>query len=109
MRFLFVLFCVLLTADAYGQQPAAPVVSVNQPSTAAAYVGKPISAVVLMVEGKPLTDAMLLGLIESRAGTPLSMAAVRETIAHLYSLGRYQDVSVEAVADGGHGQWRAGT
>ncbi|HVJ28192.1 MAG TPA: POTRA domain-containing protein, partial [Vicinamibacterales bacterium] len=74
--------------------------SVNQPSTAAAYVGKPISAVVLMVEGKPLTDAMLLGLIESRAGTPLSMAAVRETIAHLYSLGRYQDVSVEAVADG---------
>ncbi|HVJ27881.1 MAG TPA: POTRA domain-containing protein [Vicinamibacterales bacterium] len=100
MRFLFVLFCVLLTADAYGQQPAAAV-SVNQPSTAAAYVGKPISAVVLMVEGKPLTDAMLLGLIESRAGTPLSMAAVRETIAHLYSLGRYQDVSVEAVADGG--------
>jgi len=102
MRSLFVLFCALFTADVYAQQPPVPgSLSASGPSGAAAYVGKPVSAVVLIVEGKPLNDAMLLGLIESRAGSPLSMAAVRETIAHLYSLGRFQEVSAEAVADGG--------
>ena len=102
MRALVFLFCALVAADVRAQQPPAPAgtLSASAPSSAAAYVGKPISAVVLMVEGQPLNDEMLLGLIESRAGTPLSMAAVRETIAHLYSLGRFQDVSVEAAADG---------
>lgn len=67
---------------------------------AAAYVGKSITSVTLMEEGRRLDDQMLLSLIESRAGTPLSMAAIRETIAHLYSLGRFQEVSVEAVDEG---------
>ena len=48
------------------------------------------------------TDATLTELIETRVGEPLSVAEVRETIAHLYSLGRFQDVQVEAIdaADG---------
>ena len=102
MRLLLVLFCccALATADATAQQPPAPPLSASQPSPAAAYVGKPVSAVLLMVEGQPLTDPMVLGLIESRAGAPLSMASVRETIAHLYSLGRFQEVLVDAAADG---------
>lgn len=102
MRLLLAVLCVLLAGEAFAQQPPAPApgLSATQPSTAAAYIGKPIAAVVLSVEGRPLDDEVLLGLIESRAGTPLSMASVRETIAHLYSLGRFQEVSVDAVAAG---------
>src|SRR5688572_2389842 len=102
MRALLTLVCLLAlgTPDATAQQPLPPNLSASQPSPAGAYVGKPISAVILMSEGKPLTDVMLLGLIESRVGTALSMASVRETIAHLYSLGRFQEVSVEAAAAG---------
>jgi outer membrane protein insertion porin family len=99
---LTVLF-VLAAGDLRAQQtpaPAAPVVSAGQPSPAAAFVGRTISHVELIVEGKPIDDTMLLGLIESPAGSPLSMATVRETIAHLYSLGRFQEVSVEAAAEG---------
>ena len=41
---------------------------------------------------------MLLDLIEVRVGQPLSIGAVRESIAHIYSLGRFQDVQVEAAS-----------
>ncbi len=99
---MFALVCLLAlgSLDASAQQPPPATLSASQPSAAGAYVGKPILAVVLTSEGQPLNDEMLLGLIESRVGTPLSMAAVRETIAHLYSLGRFQEVSVEAAAAG---------
>lgn len=104
MRMLVALLFAMAAADAHAQQAppagAAAGLSAKQPSTAAAFAGRPITRVELSVEGKPTEDAMLLGLIESRAGTPLSMAAVRETIAHLYSLGRFQEISVDAAADG---------
>jgi outer membrane protein assembly complex protein YaeT len=100
MRLLLVLLCALVAVNADAQQAPAPPLSASQPSTAATYLGRSISAVVLTVEGEPVTDPMLLGLIESRTGTPLSMASVRETIAHLYSLGRFQNVSVNAAVDG---------
>ena len=108
MRSLALIWLIVFaTVDAAGQQPPAanlpagqPAASLSaaQPSAAASFVGKPIASAVLMEEGQPLLDPMVLGLIESRVGSPLSMAAVRETIAHLYSLGRFQEVTVEAAA-----------
>ena len=45
-------------------------------------------------EGEPVTDPVILGLIQSRAGMPLSIADVRESITHLISLTQYEDVQV---------------
>ena len=65
------------------------------------YVGKPIAAVRLVQEGRDTTDPALLTLVETRIGTALSMAQVRDTISHLFSLGRFEDVRVDAALDGG--------
>ncbi|HVL69593.1 MAG TPA: POTRA domain-containing protein [Vicinamibacterales bacterium] len=91
---------VLVAAQAQGQ-PADPVrVSPQTPSAAAEYVGRPIVQAEVFVDGRRSTDPTLLELVETSPGSRLSMATVRETIAHLYSLGRYQEVSVDATAVG---------
>jgi len=53
-------------------------------------------------EGRVVSDALVLGLLETTVGEPLSMADVRESITHLTSLGRYEDIQVfqEAVSGG---------
>ncbi|HEY6361785.1 MAG TPA: POTRA domain-containing protein [Vicinamibacterales bacterium] len=43
-------------------------------------------------EGQVVTDRLVNALIETRAGEPLSMRSVRETITHLMSLDRFEDV-----------------
>src|SRR5262249_39826554 len=60
------------------------------------YLGKPIASVRLVVEGREATESVLTSVVETRAGSSLSMAQVRESIAHLYSLGRFEGVSVDA-------------
>lgn len=60
------------------------------------YLGKPITEIHLRSGDSELRDAALLEIIETRAGSPLTMLAVRETLAHLYGLGRYQDIQVDA-------------
>ncbi|MEQ1575113.1 MAG: hypothetical protein ABL993_12805, partial [Vicinamibacterales bacterium] len=45
-------------------------------------------------EGRPVTDPLISGLIETSAGEPLSMREVRETITHLMILNRFEDVEV---------------
>ena len=45
-------------------------------------------------EGMVVTDPTLLDLIDARVGQPLSLAAVRESITHLTSLNRFDDVEV---------------
>ena len=52
----------------------------------------PVVEVQLTQEGQLVTDRLLVGLVETRAGQPLSMRAVRESIAHLMSLNRFEDV-----------------
>jgi outer membrane protein assembly complex protein YaeT len=81
-------FCCLVTLFA--------IPAVAQPSTATSYAGRPIEDVRLLLEGGPLAEAGLYDLIETRVGEPLSISEVRESIAHLYGLGRFQDVQVEA-------------
>jgi outer membrane protein insertion porin family len=64
----------------------------------ARYLGQPIASVRLVSDGRPTDDARLLEIIETRVGRPLSMSEVRESIAHLFSLGRFENVVVHADA-----------
>lgn len=73
------------------------VASAQQPP-AAAYVDRPIAAVSIEIEGRASVDPALMEAIQTRTGEPLKMADVRETITHLYTLGGYEDVRVEAQA-----------
>ena len=43
-----------------------------------------------------MQDAELIEIIETRTGAPLAMIDVRESMAHLFGLGLYQDVQVDA-------------
>lgn len=46
------------------------------------------------IEGRAVTDPGVLDLVETRPGRPFSQADVRESIAHLVGLGRFEDVVV---------------
>ena len=73
---------------------------VSVPAAAAAdigdYLGKPVTSVRLAADGRDTTDPKLLQMIETRVGRPLAMLDVRESIAHLFSMGRFEDVTVHA-------------
>jgi outer membrane protein insertion porin family len=60
------------------------------------YLGKPVAAVRFVVEGRDTADPSLSDLVETRVGRPVSMTDVRESLAHLYNLGRFEDVRVDA-------------
>jgi outer membrane protein insertion porin family len=65
------------------------------------FLDKPIASVRLVVEGRDTTDSTLTQLIETQSGQPLTMAQVRETVSHLFSLGRFEDVRVDATLENG--------
>jgi outer membrane protein insertion porin family len=66
------------------------------------YLGKPVASIRLTTEGHDTADPRLLQILETRVGRPLTMVDVRETMVHLFSLGRFEDVRVRAdVAPGG--------
>jgi outer membrane protein assembly factor BamA len=65
-------------------------------TTASRYIGRSVEAIAIFIENTPTQEPALLDLIETRQAQPLSAAAVRETIAHLYSLRRFQDIQVDA-------------
>ena len=65
-----------------------------------ALVGRRLTDVQLMAADLPVTDPAVLTLVETRVGEPLEMAAVRQTIDHLVTLGRYADIRVYGEADG---------
>lgn len=65
------------------------------------FIGQDVVAVQLAVDGRPLEDATARELVETRVGEPLSMRQVRETLAHLFSLGLYRGVEVGASASRG--------
>jgi outer membrane protein assembly complex protein YaeT len=46
------------------------------------------------VDGRAVADPAVLDLVETRPGKPFSQADVRESIAHLVGLGRFEDVVV---------------
>ena len=65
------------------------------------YLGKPIASVRLLIEGRDTTDPAVARVVETPVGQPLTVAAVRDTISHLFSLGRFDDIRVDATLDGG--------
>jgi outer membrane protein insertion porin family len=67
----------------------------------AAFLGRPIGSVRLILEGRETTEPLLTQVVSTIAGQPLSMVQVRETIAHLFSLGRFEGVSVDATLENG--------
>ena len=73
-----------------------------QPAGPERFSGRQVAQVLVLIEGVPATDEALNELVETRTGQPLLMASVRASIAHLFSLARFQDVQVEALdAPGG--------
>ncbi len=65
------------------------------------YIGRPVGSVRLLTEGRETPDPMLAQVVETLVGQPLSMVQVRESIAHLFSLGRFENVSVDATLEDG--------
>ena len=63
------------------------------------YLGRPVASVKLTVEGHETTESVLTQVVETAPGQPLSMSQVRSSIAHLFSLGRFEDVRVDATLD----------
>ena len=87
-----VLLALATTASAQGTPPVS---TLDPPG--AKYAGRIITTVRLAMEEHETKDPVLLDLVETRTGQPLAVASVRESIAHLFSLGRFEDVQVDAV------------
>jgi outer membrane protein insertion porin family len=66
-----------------------------------AFVGQRVIEVDLFAEGRPVDDPIIHDLVETHVGDPLSMVQVRESITHIFGLGRYQDVQVDATSSPG--------
>ncbi len=91
---------ILLVAP--GVPASAQVAEPAQQPASSAYIGRTIAAVRLVIEERLTDDPVLRDLVQTRVGQPLSMVNVRQSIAHLFSLRRFQDVQVEARhAEGG--------
>ena len=66
------------------------------------FVGRPVVGVDFVSDGRPLRDDAVAELVETRVGAPLSMRQVRESVAHLFSLGRFESIEVGGrLLDGG--------
>jgi outer membrane protein insertion porin family len=87
---VFGVLCVLCAAAA-GRLDAA----------VADYIGRPVAIVRLTIEGRDNTDPALAQVVETPVGEPLSMAQVRASVMHLFNLGRFEDVRVDATIEGG--------
>ena len=63
------------------------------------YLGRPVGSVRLVIEGRDSTEPLMMQIVGTASGQPLSMVQVRETVAHLFSLGRFEGVSVDATIE----------
>src|SRR5262249_11822094 len=72
------------------------------PCATRAQTGPQIIGQTVTLAGRPVSEPGVLALIQTRPGQPLVPLDVRESIAHLISLGRFDDVVVarEDVAGG---------
>jgi outer membrane protein insertion porin family len=87
------LLCALCAAVAVTAAPAQAAVE--------DYLGKPVGSVRLLIEGRASVDPVLTRVVETLAGRPLSMSEVRQTVTHLFSLARFDDVRVDAELEDG--------
>jgi outer membrane protein insertion porin family len=64
------------------------------------WVGRTITSILIEVEGERVQNPSLIAVLQVRTGVTLVEAAVREGLAHLRGLGRYESVTVSPRADG---------
>jgi outer membrane protein assembly complex protein YaeT len=64
------------------------------------FINKTVSSVAVTVDGRRSRDQRIESLIEIRPGDALTIGNVRESIGHVFSLGTFQDVRVDAEPDG---------
>src|ERR1043165_4934933 len=86
----FCLVALLISSHVFAQAPA--------PTS---FVGQRIVEVQMVSEERPIEDPTVRALIETHVGDALSMTHVRESITHIFGLGRFQDVQVNALAAAG--------
>ena len=60
------------------------------------YLGRPVVDVEVARGAAQTPDPALLEVIVTQVGMPLSMEQVRESILHLFSLGQFRDIQVDA-------------
>ena len=70
------------------------------------YIGKPVASVRFMLEGHEVTEPTFAQIVETTVELTLSMVQVRESIGQLFSLGRFEDVSVDASLENGRVELR---
>ena len=85
-----------LASLAIGASPATARTQVDQ------FMGQRVVEVEFATDGLPVDEPAVRELVETTVGEPLAMRDVRESLAHLFSLGLYGNVSVDAYQrDGG--------
>lgn len=65
-----------------------------------AYLGRTVTTVRVEIEARVVEEAGLAALLEVRPGAPLTDADVRESLRHFGNLGRFDAVTMSAVAEG---------
>ena len=64
------------------------------------YIARPVVSVTFEREGHRVIDPRLPPLVQTRVDQPLTVADVRASITHLFSLGQFEDVRVHASPSG---------
>lgn len=80
-------------------RPARPAQETQLPPEMAAWIGKTVTSVRMEVEGQPLDNTTFALLLEVRVGATLTEVDLRESLAHVRSLGRYELVTVSGRAE----------
>jgi outer membrane protein insertion porin family len=73
-----------------------PVASTSDATSIERMLGRRVAGVRIERLGQAVSDPRLEGLIETKAGAPLSMRAVRDSLLHLYNTGLFEAVNVSA-------------
>jgi outer membrane protein insertion porin family len=67
----------------------------------AEYIGQPIASIHLVLDGRDTTEQALTRVVAMRVGQPFRVSELRETVLHLFAMGRFEDVRVDVRRDGG--------
>jgi len=89
-----------LDANAAASQSRPAVPQIQTVPDLSAWIGRTVTLVRVEVEGRPVAQASLFELFEVRRGAALTDETVRESLAHLRNLDRYETVAVTAQPDG---------
>jgi outer membrane protein assembly complex protein YaeT len=73
-----------------------PTAAAAQAPDLASLVGRPVAGLRITIEGQPADAPELRDLLQVNTGAPLDLAAVRESLTHLFNTRRFEDVVVTA-------------